>query len=178
MTNKPSSFKEIKFPPSRDGKYAVYAPLPPVPARKVITEEELKRRSLQAKEMKEIANRERCPICGAQLDGLVGYNKANLYCAANGEDQFKVSFIHGMEHPVLSISTLYMQNFAYEIKYYHLEKDLYFNSIYRLDLSLSKKYQQLEKKEIVSYQGSPLIIKGNLTEQQLLNKIKLYTIFI
>lgn len=177
MNNGPKNFKEMIFPPSRDGQYAVYAPLPPAPKPRTITVTEAQKRAVQLEEMKSFVNTQRCPACDAQLDGGIAYNQATLYCCANGEREYKVNFKYGLPHPHRSVTTYYTTHFAFEIENLHIEDNLFKNTIYKIDLSLNKKFQQSQKKTLFSYEGARLVLKKNISEEDLLSKIDLYVLF-
>jgi len=178
MNSGPKSFKNMSFPPPRCGTTtAVYAPLPKPPPTRVITPTEQERRALQLKEMKLFINNQKCPMCGAQLDGPIGYDKATVFCRSGGEKEYKAHYKYGMETPYWSVSTFYTTHFAFEVENTHLTDELFKNIIYKIDLSLNERFQQREKKEILNYEGERLLLKGGLTEERLLEKIKLYTLF-
>lgn len=179
MSNKgPKNFRNIKFPPARGGTTnATYAPLPPIPPAKIITPNEVEKRALQLKEMKKFINEKRCPICSAQLEGMVSYNSATVYCLNGGESEYRAQYKLGLEAPFSSVTTFYTNRFAFEIANSQITDDLYKNSIYEIDLSLSKGFQQKNKKKILEYEGNRLSLPSNLTEEQILSKIKLYTVF-
>lgn len=173
----PKSWKEFKFPPSRGSQNAVYAPLPPAPSPRSITQTESKRRAAQFQDMKGFINDERCPLCGAQLEGRITYESATVYCAANGQREYQANYKYGLDKPTWSMTTHYTSQFAFEIEAQHVQDDMYKNAVYKLDLNLNKRFQQLEKKLLFSYEGARLSLKNNLSEEELLNKIKLYTLF-
>src|ERR1700722_18522848 len=131
----PKSFRDMKFPPPRDGTYSIYAPLPPPPKPKTITMTEAKRRADQLEEMKKFVNAQRCPVCEAQLEASIGYDKSTVYCCANGENEYKVRFAYGLQHPLRSVTTYSTTHFAFEIENIHIEDNLFKNTIYKLDLS-------------------------------------------
>lgn len=176
-SNSPKSFKQMTFPPARQGTNAVYALLPPPPPPRSITATEAKRRADQLEEMKVFCNAERCPICDAQLDGRIGYDSATLYCAANGEAEYKAHYKYGLSHPHWSVVTYYTTHFGFEIESSYVEGNMFKNTIYKVDLQLNKKYRQLDKKKLLDYEGAKLLLKKNLSEEQILEKIKLYTLF-
>lgn len=176
MTNGPPNFRNMKFPPSRYGNNAVYAPLQPAPPARTITMNEKERRAIQLKEMKAFCNQQRCPLCDSQLEGQVGFDRATLYCVAN-EKEYKVAYKFGFEKPIWSRTTYFTTHFAYEVDNKHLLDELYENVIYKVDLSYNEKFQQISKQEILKYEGSLLRFKTGLTEDQLLEKIKLYNLF-
>lgn len=173
----PKSFKQMQFPPNRNGTPAVYAPLPPAPTPRTITSNEVKRRAAQLQDMKAFINDERCPVCQAQLDGRIAYDTATVYCAEGGEQQYRAHYKYGLDKPVWSITTYYTTMFAFEIHAEYMEDELYRNTVFKVDLNLNKKFQQAEKKELFSYEGARLALKNNLTEEQILEKMKLYTLF-
>lgn len=173
----PKSFKDMMFPPSRDGGNAVYAPLPPAPSPKTISVNEMQRRADQLKEMKKFINSETCPLCSAQLDGAIGYDQATVYCRAFGEDEYQVSYKFGLPIPYWSRATLYTTHFAYEIFSQHIVDTLYRNTIYKIDLSLNKKFRRKEMKSILNYEGERLLLEKSTNEEKLLSKINLYTLF-
>ena len=177
MTKVPDSFKTMSFPKPRDGVAAVYAPLPIATPSKTITSTEAERRNLQYKEMKKFINNERCPVCSGQLDGPIGFDAATVYCRVGGDDEYKARYVYGNILPDWSRITLYTTHFAFEIESQHITEDMFLNHLYKLDLSLNPRYQQRSKKELLKYEGSRLMLKANLTEEQLLNKIKLFTLF-
>lgn len=165
------------FPPPRSGQNAVYAPLPPPPAPKTITQTEQQRRAEQFKEMKKFINEQTCPMCGSQLEGSIGYDRAGVYCCMGGELEYKAHYKFGILTPFWSVSTYYTSHFAFEIESTFIENGMYKNTIFKIDLSLNKKYQQLEKKILLSYEGAKLTFKRGITEEEILSKIKLYTVF-
>lgn len=173
----PKNFKSMTFPPARDGTCAVYAPLPKPPSPKAITLTESQQRAKQLEEMKVFANKQRCPVCDAQLDGPIGYDCAILYCRLNGEQQYKVYFKYGLEHIHWSITTYYTEHYAYEIETSYIEGNLFSNTLFKIDLSFNKKFQQSTKKNIFSYEGAILTFQKNISEEDLMSKIKLYTLF-
>lgn len=175
--NGPKSFKEFKFPPSRGTQNAVYAPLPPPPKPRTITEKEAQRRADQYQVMRQFVNGQRCPVCEAQLEGKIGYDQSTVYCCANGEREYKVNFKYGNEKPNWCVTTYYTTHFAFEVETQHVVDDMYKNTVFKIDLNLNKRFQQLEKKMLFSYEGAPMVLKKNLSEEQILEKIKLYTLF-
>lgn len=178
MNNKgPKNFRNIKFPPARGGTNATYAPLPPIPPSRTITPNEIEKRVSQLKEMKKFINEQRCPICSAQLDGAVSYNSATVYCRNGGEDEYRAKYYLGINLPVDSVTTFYTARLGFEITSTHITNGLYKNSICEIDLSLSKGFQQKNKKKILEFDGERFLLPANLTEAQILNKIKLYTVF-
>jgi len=177
-SNGPKSFRDMKFPPSRDGtRNAIYAPLPPAPAPRTISVDESAIRAYQLKEMRNFINSQRCLVCSAQLDGPVSYDGATVYCCEGGEKEYKAKYVFGIEVPTRSICTFYTTHVAFEIDTTHLTDGLYKNILYKIDLSLNPKFQQAEKKELLNYEGERLLFKKNWTEEELLNKVKLYTLF-
>ncbi len=167
----------MAFPPSRNGQSAVYAPLPPAPKPRTISQNEAQRRADQLRLMKDFINAQRCPICDAQLEGSVAYDHATVYCCAGGEAEYKAHYKFGLDKPHWSVSTYYTTNVGFEIENQHVVDDMYRNTVYKLDLTLNKKFQQREKKTLFTYEGAPLALKKNLSEEQILEKIKLYTLF-
>jgi hypothetical protein len=179
MSNKsgPDNFKTMSFPSPRDGTTAIYAPLPSAPPTRTITLTEAETRALQLREMKKFINNERCPVCFAQLDGPVGFDRATVFCSAGGEKEYKAHYRLYQSFPHWSVVTFYQTHFAFEITNTHITDELFENIICKIDLSFNEKFQQRSKKELLKYEGSRLIIKANLTEEQLISKIKLYTLF-
>ena len=179
MSNKngPDNFRTMSFPTSRNGTAAIYAPLPPAPSPRTISLTEAERRALQLKEMKKFINDERCPVCSAQLDGSVGFDRATVYCRTGGEKEYKAHYKFGQNFPHWSVTTFYTTHFAFEIENTFVVDDMYKNIICKIDLSYNERFQQSTKKELLNYEGERLIIRGGLTEEQLEKKIKLYTLF-
>ncbi len=177
MSKVPDSFKTMSFPKPRDGVAAVYAPIVPSPPSKTISLTESERRNLQFKEMKRFVNNERCPVCLGQLDGPIGYDAATVYCRVGEAREYQARYVFGNNLPDWSKITLYTTYYAFEIESKHITEDMFLNQLYKLDLSLSPRYQQSNKKELLKYEGSRLLLRSNLTEEQLLNKIKLFTLF-
>lgn len=126
--------------------------------------------------MKKFCNNQRCQACGAQLEGQIGFDKATLYCCAN-EKEYKAVFKYGQEIPVWCCTTMYATHFAFEIINKHLTEELYENLVFKVDLSYNERFQQSTKVELLKYEGERLVFKEALTEEQLLDKIKLYNLF-
>lgn len=174
----PKNFKTMTFPPARDGHTtAVYAPLPPPPPPKTISVNEAERRAAQLKEMKKFINDQKCPVCNSPLEGPIGYDRAVVHCAASGGKEFKAQYKFGDLFPSWSVTTLYTTCYAFEVHNTHVTDDLFRNTIFQIDLTLNDRFQQIEKKELLNYEGARLFIKEAKTEQELLEKIKLYTLF-
>lgn len=174
----PKSFKDMQFPPPRDGiSVSVYAPLPPAPQPRSLSKSEVDKRAAQLLEMKARVNAARCPLCSGQLDGHIGFDLAKVYCAAYTNKEYSATYSYWIPEPQYSIATIYTTHMAYEVIHQHLEKTRYLNSIYQIDLSLSPKYQQSQKKLFTSFEGSRFFLSKKLNEKQLLEKIKLYTVF-
>jgi hypothetical protein len=173
----PKSFRDMKFPTSRDGTIAIYAPLPPAPPPHTITKTEAQRRAEQYLVMRQFINDQRCPVCDAQLEGKIGYDQSTVYCCSGGEREYRANFKYGNEKANWSITTYYTTMFAFEIETQYVVDDMYKNTVYKIDLNLNKKFQQLEKKMLFSYEGARMALKKNLSEEQILEKIKLYTLF-
>lgn len=173
----PKNFRQIQFPPSRGTQNAVYAPLPAPPKPRTITEKESQRRADQYQLMRQFINNRRCPLCEAQLDGKIAYDQSTVWCCVNGEREYKVNFKYGMEKPNWCVTTYYTTMFAFEIETQLVIDDMYRNTVFKIDLNLNKKFQQLEKKTLFTYEGAPLTLPKNLSEEKILEKIKLYTLF-
>lgn len=177
-SNGPKSFKEMQFPPPRDGaRVSIYAPLPPPPPPRTISQVELDHRAKQLSEMKTIINTARCPLCDGQLDGHVGFDRASVYCAQYSEQEYKAQYIYGHTDPIYSVATIYTTCTAYEVIHSHMGNNIYSNSIYQIDLTLNSRTQQSQKKLFTSFEGPRYFLSKRLTEKQLLEKIKLYTVF-
>lgn len=138
---------------------------------------EAEKRAAQLKEMRYFINNQKCPICQAQLDGSVGYDRATVYCRQGGEKEYKAFYKFGTAVPDWSVSTYYTTHYAFEITSKHITDGLYKNTISKIDLSLNERFQQADKKCILDYEGERLVLEGGLTEEQLMSKIKLYTLF-
>ncbi len=177
IKSSPDSFKTMSFPKPRDGVAAIYAPLPPAQPTRTISLTEAEQRAQQLKEMKLFINHERCPACKAQLEGSIGFDRATVFCCAGGEKEYKAHYKFGDTFPHWSMITYYTTHFAYEIENIYIIDQMFKNTIYKLDLNLNERYQQRDKKELLKYEGERLIIRSGLSEEQLINKIKLYTLF-
>lgn len=179
MSNKigPDNFRTMSFPSPRDGTTAIYAPLPPSTAPRAISLTEAEKRALQLRDMKKFINDERCPICSAQLEGSVGFDRATVFCCVGGEKEYKAHYKIGQDFPHWSVTTFYATQFAYEIENNFVVDGMFRNTIYKIDLSFNERFQQSTKKDMLNYEGARLIIKAGMTEEQLEKKIKLYTLF-
>lgn len=178
MTNNgPKSFKSMLFPPSRGGTNAVYAPLAPAPPPRVIPLSEAQRRAAQLREMKMFINRRRCPVCDAQLEGGIGYDKAALYCVVGGEQEYRVHYQYGLDIPQWSRITYFTTHWAYQLDSTYVVDDMYKNTIFRVDLNLNQKFREMEKKTLLSFEGERLLLPRNLKEEEIDDKIKLLTLF-
>lgn len=175
----PKNFKEIfQALPKQRQKFAVYAPLPSAPPAKIITPAQREKQQQQYKEMMELVNSERCPLCGAQLDGGVYYSHADVWCAANGEDEYKAHYIYGLKVPQYNTSTIYTDIHAYEIYHQYISDKEYLNIMYKIDLSsYNKVYRQRNKEKILDYKGTKLFLDKNISEEKILKKLKLYRVF-
>lgn len=176
--NGPKNFKTMIFPPAREGTTtAVYAPLPTPPPPKTISAEEFEQRAILLKQMKKLVNSQRCPVCDAPLEGSVRYDGANVFCAANGRKEYYAGFVPTLTFPRTAVTTLYTTHLGFEIHHLYVSENNFVNQVFQLDLSFSERFQQAEKKELLKYTGDRLILKGTFTEQKLIEKIKLYSIF-
>jgi len=168
----------MQFPPPRDGaRTSISAPLPPVPSSRTISQMEIDKRARQLSEMKTLVNAASCPLCGGQLDGHIGFDVARVYCASYTNKEYIATYSYGFSEPTYSVATIYATHTAYEMAHFHIEKNKYLNSIYQIDLSLNEITQQSQKKLFTSFEGSRFFLNKKLSEKQLLEKIKLYTVF-
>lgn len=174
----PKNFREIfKSLPKQRQKTAIYAPLPPQPPAKTISSAQKALQEQQYKEMWEFVNSERCPCCGAQLDGGISYERANVYCSTNGEEEYKAVYVYGLKIAQHSRFTIYGSTFAYEVINEFISEDIFRNIVFKIDLSYNKAFQQKLKEKVLSYEGKRLLLDKKLDEQAILKKLKLYQTF-
>lgn len=176
--NGPKNFKEMQFPPARDGaRNSVYAPLPPAPPPRAVSASEIDKRTERLLEMKVLVNAARCPLCGGQLDGPVTFEGASLYCITFTSKEYHAVYNYGYLEPACSIATIYTTNYAYEIVHNRIEDNKFQNEIYKIDLSLNERNQQASKELFTKFEGARFFLSKKLSEKKLLEKIKLYTVF-
>jgi hypothetical protein len=118
----------------------------------------------------------RCPLCGAQLDGNVHPHRASLYCVSY-PDEYSCVYSPASDLPQYDTQNIIYGNYKYRIEFNQTYGQLE-NKIYKIDLNLNVRERENQKKLLFSNAGSKLpIFAKNLTEQQLLHKIKIYNTF-
>lgn len=174
----PKSFKEIFADlPKHRSKYAIAAPIPPQEPRKTITQEQIERQKRQLKEMMDLVNTTKCPLCKSQLDGPVYFYYADVYCCSNGEAEYKAHFSYGLNEPQSEVSTIYGGNYAYEIYNEYQAPGVYHNIMYKVDLNSHFHHSRRTREKVIDYEGVKLFIDKNISEKKILKKIKLYRVF-
>lgn len=128
----------------------------------------------QKKELKEFVEKERCLVCGAQLDGPVEAKEARLYCVENNS-HFNCKYLRGQTDLVWAKAIYSYTSWEYEVTCRLMAENQGYNiSIYKLDSSLNERYKQLEKKLIYNFIGIKLIFDKGLTEEEFLAKLNFY----
>lgn len=174
----PKNFKEIfQSLPKHRSKYAIAAPIPSQPPTKVLTLEQIERQKQQFKEMMELVNSTKCPLCKSQLDGPVYFYYADVYCCVNGEAEYKAHFSYGLKEPQNELSTIYCTSYAYEIFNEYLSPDNYKNTLFKVDLNSHYYHNRRSREKLIDYEGVKLFIDKNFSEERIIKKIKLYRVF-
>ena len=124
-------------------------------------------------------NNLRCPLCKSQLDGVLHYNKAKLYCVANN-DEYKCEYISRVENPELvneSIRFWYPQ-WEYTVHIYKTYDDIeYETCILRGNMDYPVQFRGSTRKQIFLCKGRILLFRQRMEEEILLKKLSLYSTF-
>jgi hypothetical protein len=121
----------------------------------------------------------RCPLCGSQLDGKVHQSRSDLYCVGNS-DEYCAIYTANSKLPVHE-----EVNITYDTNRYEFistrNTDVispYKNTISKIDLNLAPRFRQRDKIKIFENVGTKLpYFSTQMTEKELLNKIKIYNLF-
>lgn len=179
MSNGPKSFKDLmKRTTLRSEQGRQLKPIP----RVQISEVELARRNQRLAEMKAFANKLRCPLCGAQLDGPVSWTDAKLTCVSN-PDEYSV-YYPGTGLAKQEIARVSNDYHIYELAYYLIglnddEVPEYNVVINQLDLTISvPQIREKNKKRLHHFTGVKVLpINKDLTADNILKKLEIYQIF-
>lgn len=171
---KPKSFKDLfkykKQVPMHGGNLII-APKPIKPDPDFLAQQ-----AKQQKELEKFVNQKRCSVCGSQLDGPVYAAKAELYCVAYNS-HYKCTYLFDNKLPKSSLATYAFDQNAYEIYSRLKDIDKYYIEVYKIDLNLIPKFQQRDKKKIMDCESAIFKFQKNISEEDFLQKIKLYTVF-
>ena len=144
----------------------------PLPAAETV--EQVLIQKAQYKEMFAKVNAEQCPVCFGQLDGEVYFSHANVYCCANGEEEYKVFYRYGVEYPVYTRTTIYLGCYGYEVDSEWMTDDDFNNVICRFNLNLNFRESDDIKEKLLDFIGERFVFDADSDEKSLMNKINLY----
>lgn len=150
-------------------------PLASAPVPK-ITQQEYDRRKRCKEELTRFVNAQKCTVCGAQLDGPVNYEYAELYCVENNQ-HYKCKYLYGQPSINWSECVYQYDPTGYQVINW-FSGGQYNVSIFALDMHLNEKFRFKEKKKVLSFAGSQLKFPKGLTAEEFQEKLKLYTTFI
>ncbi len=176
---KPKSFKDlIKRPKLRTEQGQMLKPIP----RVQITAAEQARRNILLADMKSFANKLRCPLCNAQLDGPVSHVDAKLRCVSNPEEY--CVYYPGRGLARREEARVSNDFHTYELIYYltgldEYETPQYEFTINQLDLSIPRPdIRERNKKRLYQINGTKVsLINEKLTAENLFKKLEIYQIF-
>jgi hypothetical protein len=143
------------------------------------TKEEEKKQEELIKENTKILNKERCVVCGSQLDGPIHSNSAQLYCVADN-NHYVVNYSHRKIEYCQTLYVFDMWEYQVIAAATNIIEGIYNNYIYKCDRNLLEKfrYRTDEKEKLLYYQGKMIIqFDKNLTEKEFLEEMKLYITF-
>jgi hypothetical protein len=147
-----------------------------------ISDAELARRNQLLADMKKFANKLRCPLCKAQLDGAVSFVDAKLSCVANPEEY--CVYYPGRGLARREAARVSNDFYTYELIYYltgldENEVPQYEVTINQLDLSIPRPdMREKNKKRLYCFNGVRVLpINENLTADNILKKLELYQVF-
>lgn len=170
----PKSFKDLfvnKIKVPFEGGSKIFVP----PAVHKTIDQEIQHEKTR-KELIKFVNTQKCVVCGMQLDGPVNYEYAELYCVYNSS-HYKCKFIPGFQLPTESMAVYNFTSEGYQVENDRLDGFNFKNTVYKLDLNLIEKFRYRDKKLLVSYGGAFLKFKKNLSEQEFVQKLKIYMVF-
>jgi hypothetical protein len=118
-----------------------------------MTEQDLINQKLARKRMRALVEKERCPICLSQLDGLVAEHTASLYCVANPSE---CSAEYRLPHqtPVSQTLVVSAEVDGYQISSQLLDNGLYKCSIYQLDMTLIEAFRMKGRKHLITFDAA------------------------
>lgn len=128
------------------------------------------------KELIAYVNTKRCTVCGSQLDGPVYAKEARLYCVEN-QQHYICKYVYNDFKLVNCKAEYVFHVFGYEVISNLLDTNQYRNSISKLDMNLIERYRYRDKVLLLSFEGALLRFPKDLTEEEFVQKLKLYTVF-
>ncbi len=170
----PKSFKDLFVNKTKvpfEGGSKIFVP----PSVQKTIDQEIQHEKAR-KELIKFVNTQRCVVCGVQLDGPVNHEYADLYCVYNNT-HYTCKFIPGFQLPTESVAEYNFTSEGYQVVSKRLDEFKYRNTVYKLDLDLIERFRFRDKKLIVSYDGAFLKFKKNLSEQEFVQKLKIYMVF-
>jgi len=131
----------------------------------------------QYKEFVNYCNKLRCPLCKSQLDGVIKYDFADLYCVSNNQEYMCILSSPDDDFDVEQFIYWYPQ-YQYTICVANLNNGQYRTTVDRYSLDYVPRLRVQSKKEIFRHVGGQIpFFRSKKSEEELLKKLKIYTIF-
>jgi hypothetical protein len=148
MVSQPKSWKDtMKKGKKSAPKITIHQPAPPR-----MTEQQIQLEIVAKRAMRKLVDAARCPVCSAQVDGLIAAKAAYMHCVAN-QSHFKCEFAIGSQKPITQEITLLSERDGYLIECQLREDENYDCVASLLDASYSENptYQRRVAKQIATF---------------------------
>lgn len=140
----------------------------------ILTPEFQEEQKQKKKAMLEFANQLRCPLCQAQLDGEVNPKKATLYCRGD-IDHYNAEYNEQKQLKHCKYYFAFNQN-AYNIVADFIDPLTARIMVFKLDLTISPEYRNIYRRELFRFIGTPPNFDLQMTEDELLDELKLFAL--
>lgn len=119
----------------------------------------------------------RCPLCKSQLDGNIHPKEAKLYCVANN-DEYICRWLPGDETPASEMIRYWYSEYEYDILITRYGDSSFRTQIIRYNRNVNPIYRNKSRKEMFDLTGARvLFFRHRMSEEEFLNKLKLYSVF-
>lgn len=140
-----------------------------------LSESQILKRKQDLAQMNYFVNNLKCKVCKSQLDGHISHVFADLYCRSD-PDHYIVNY-SGLNKPTKEIARLIHEDTAsqYEISSV-AQKDGYFISVSKIDLTMNVMLRQKFKERLFSYVGASHFAFEDIKIDDLLQDMQIYQI--
>lgn len=128
------------------------------------------------KEFAKFCNSLRCPLCGAQLDGLINRYKSDLYCV-NDNREYKVTYQSGIDDPIDEQITYWYTQYEYIVRAQRWN-NAFITTITRYNSEMVGYHKTNSAKVVFKYNGDRIpFFRKRMDEDVFLEKLKTYQLF-